>query len=346
MIENKRLILTIPNKISICFVGGDKKRTDEQQEMLLPLLSKYDVNFCRRCDSFSGLYLSFSQVINELVVEAKEEFLFFLNPKAICTPEIIEEMLIDLCSGFCWTSKAAFELWGTTKELFRQIGLMDERFNGGDFEDWDFICRIKLFKKAIKFQHDANLYERRNSPLNDMRGASFTFFKEKWVWVDDILYLNDKFSEVKKIKDYKNRIDISDSWMDDSQSLIIDKTRLCCSEGYYHNIKIGKFKEEFIFCDSNILINCNSENRKIEFLCQYHTEISVQIMNSNSELISPACVVSSNIWNGDTIFDNITENIEVKIFHEGNKIYHNKNLSLPLDLNIPIGLKITKKELI
>ena len=40
----------------------------------------------------------------------------------------------------------ALGFWATTKNVFREIGLLDERFLGGEYEDFDFGIRMKLAK--------------------------------------------------------------------------------------------------------------------------------------------------------------------------------------------------------
>jgi hypothetical protein len=336
--------IEIPKSFAICFVGGDEKRTNEQESLLKPLLENYNVEFWRRCDIFSGFYASFSQIINEACNETNEEFIFFINPKVNPNPKDIESMLIDLCSGYCWTSKIAFGFWGTTKELFRNIGLMDERFVGSEWEDNDFICRLKMFNKAIKWQYSLDLYPSKPSPINDMRGLSLTFFKSKWIEIDDYLYLDSSMSENKKIKKSESRNDIKDSWMPFSNSSILDNNGPISM--IYKNIEIKKFKQNINFENSLIKININLNNIRVEFFCNEKTCISIQILNKNKELITYGILLESNTWNSNIMFNNITDVNEIKIFHEGDKIYHNKNILLPLDININLGLRITKKEII
>jgi hypothetical protein len=338
------LKIEIPKSISICFVGGDQIRTDEQELMLRPLLEKFNVEFWRRCDKFTGFYASFSQIINEACNETNEEFIFFINPKVNPNPQEIEDMLIDLCSGFCWTSKIAFGLWGTTKELFRNIGLLDERFLGSEWEDVDFICRLKLFNKAIKWQYSLDLYPSKPSPINDLRGSSLTIFRNKWIEVGDYLYLDVSMSENKKIRSKASRDDISISWMDISNSILLDNNGII---GYLSKIiEIKNFKQDIIFTNSLIRLNINSEYIRVELLCDIKTYISIQVLNKNKELITYGVLLESNTWNQNVMFDNITDTNEIKIFHEGDKIYHNKMVLLPLDIDISIGLRITKKEIV
>lgn len=336
--------IEIPKSFAICFVGGDKNKTNEQELLLKPLLEKYNIEFWRRCDRFSGFYASFSQIINEACNETNEEFIFFINPKVYPTSNQIEEMLIDLCSGFCWTSKIAFGFWGTTKELFRNIGLMDERFIGSEWEDNDFICRLKMFNKAIKWQYSLDLYPSLPSPINDLRGSSLTLFKNKWIEIGNCLYLDESMSENKRIKTFESRDDIKNSWMLFSESLILDNNGPISM--IYKDIKIQNFKQEFKFTNSLVVLKINLNDIRVDFLCSEKTCVSIQILNKNKELITYGILLESNTWNSNIMFNNITDVNEIKIFHEGDKIYHNKNILLPLDINLNLGLRITKKEII
>jgi hypothetical protein len=334
-------IIDVPKSFAVCFIGGDKKRTDEQEDLIKPLTEKYQIEHWRRSDRFSGFYSSFSQIVNEAVAQTKEEFIFFINPKVNPNPIQIEEMLLDLCSGFCWTSKISFGLWGTTKELFRNIGLLDERFIGSEWEDNDFLCRMKIFDKAIKWQYSTNLYPSNRSPINELRGMSLTLFRNKWIEMGDILYLDKSMSENKILFDNRSRDDIKKSWMCGLKSLFLDKNGP--APFYFKDIRIKEFFNKFIYCDSIINILFDLENIKIEFICEVETEISVQILNCNKELITYGVLLNSNTWNSNVMFENITDFNEIKIFHEGDKIYHNKNVKIPGIFQLNIGLKINKK---
>lgn len=334
--------INIPKSFCVCFVGGDKNRTLEQEKLLDPLGQKYQIEFWRRSDFFSGFYASFSQIINEAVNGTDEDFIFFVNPKVNPSPSQIEEMLIDLCSGFCWTSKISFGLWGTTKELFRNIGLLDERFIGSEWEDNDFLCRLKMFDKAIKWEYSLDLYPSVPSSINDLRGMSLTFFRQKWIEEGDELYLDLDLSETKKIKNLKSREDIKNSWMDGSNSLFLDSNGPALF--YFKKIKSREFDKEIINLDGEISIRSDQNSIRFEFLCNSKTEISIQLLNEKKELITPGVLLGSNTWNSNIMFRNIGNSNELKIFHEGDKIYHNKNIKIPVDFRINIGLRINIKK--
>lgn len=335
--------INIPGSFSVCFVGGDKNRTLEQQKLLEPLLQKYQIEFWKRSDIFSGFYASFSQIINEAVNSTNEDFIFFVNPKVNPTPSQIEEMLFDLCCGFCWTSKIAFGLWGTTKELFRNIGLMDERFIGSEWEDNDFICRLKMFDKAIKWQYSLDLYPSEPSPINDLRGMSLTLFRQKWVEERGNLNLDKDLSETKKIQNIKPRDDIKNSWMNGEKSIFLDNNGP--SSYYFKKIKTVEFENQTIRCDGVLSIESDKKKIKFEFLCDIPTEISIQLLNEKKELVTFGVLLKSNHWNENVIFENIGDYHELKIFHEGDKIYHNKNMKIPIDFRVYLGFRINNKKL-
>ena len=337
------LKIELPKSISICLIGGDPNITSEQEELLKPLRKKYNVSFHKRSDSYTGFYASYSQIVNELVNESTNDFLFFMNPKVKPTPDQIEEMLLDLCSGFCWTSKIAFGLWGTTKELFREIGLFDETFIGSEWEDIDFICRLKQFGKAVKWQYQVELYPQEQSKVNDLRGLSHTVFNNKWIEGDDnILYLDYDNSEHKKLKSYQSNYYISNSWSDFSESVFMDNNSQ--APWFKKDIRIKKFKKNYQYSNSKILINSTLDSIKIEFLCDYQTEITICFINSDGYSVTFGTILKSNTWYANRLFvERITEHCEIKIFHDGSKIYHNKYVFIPIKMDIEIGLKITNK---
>lgn len=336
-------IIKIPNSISICFIGGSLEKTLQQEKSLSQLFQKYDIEFVRRSDVYSGLYSSFSQIINELIESANNEFLIFISEKVNPQSEQIEKMIADLCSGFCFSSSIAFALFGATKELFRNVGLFDERFIGSEWEDIDFLCRLNLFGKAIKWEYNRGLYPSQPSRINQLRGSSLTLFRKKWLDKNDSLILDSDFSEVKKIRCNKNKFEIKDSWFDKKYSIFLDNENN--AKDYFNkNIVVKKLNKKNINIDSTIIINL-SDSIFVNFFCQEKTEISLQLLNSNDELITPGIIISSNYWYSNTLYDNIKDVVQLKIFHEGDKIYHNKNLKNKFEINLNIGLNITKYEL-
>lgn len=333
-----------PNAISVCFVGGDLSLTKSQELNLDSLKDTYSVEFLHRGHKFSGSYPSFSQIINEFVVESENEFMVFINPKVSPEPYQVEDLINKLCLGYCWVSRINFGFWATTKELFRNIGLMDERFIGSEWEDNDFLLRLKLFRKAIFWEYKTDEYEQISSPYFGNRGLSKNFFRMKWIESADVVYLNSHFSEEKKLPlkiRCDKRLDIYDSWSDCDKSVILGYHGV--SEHYNKNVlKLDTNCSKF-YKEATILISADQSKNRVEFLCDEFTTIDVFFQNSiDGKLNCWSKSLNSNTWNSDSFFDSHEDIIEVKIFHDSEKIYHNKYLKLPFDFRLNIGLRINK----
>jgi hypothetical protein len=81
-------------------------------------------------------YPSFSKLINECVVESPTETIIICNDKARPKKEHLLEQ------GYGFAGLYAWGFFGLKKELFRNIGFMDERFVGGNYEDSDYLRRM------------------------------------------------------------------------------------------------------------------------------------------------------------------------------------------------------------
>lgn len=161
-----------------------------------------------------GHYTSFSRLVNQIVLTTEGEYLFFVNPKTRLTAELLDSMLTDLQSGFAWTSRVAFGLWACHRQLFRVIGLMDERFLGGEYEDLDFGLRLKHHDIAANWVYRADLY---NSGAASRwfwpRGIGQSMFDMKWQFVGTNQYrIQGSELTLWNYTDGKNRRDIQDRW--------------------------------------------------------------------------------------------------------------------------------------
>ena len=119
-------------------------------------------------------YLSFSLLINESVNYVDNEFIIFVNPKSVPNKDDVDMIVKNLYLGYALVTRINFGLFGTTKELFRTVGLLDERFIGGENEDVDFILRLKLNNLAVYYEFDHSRYVNRGEPsyYNKYRGIS------------------------------------------------------------------------------------------------------------------------------------------------------------------------------
>jgi hypothetical protein len=128
-------------------------------------------------------YLSFSLLINESVNYVDNEFIIFVNPKSVPNKDDVDVIVKNLYLGYALVTRINFGLFGTSKELFRTVGLLDERFIGGEYEDVDFILRLKLNNLAVYYEFDSNRYVNdmeEPSLYNKYRGLSKSIFYRKW----------------------------------------------------------------------------------------------------------------------------------------------------------------------
>lgn len=335
--------LNKPNGITICFVGGDLSITRQQEINLSELKNNYLVEFLHRGDKFTGGYVSFSQIINEFVIESQNEFMVFINPKV--TPEAyqVEDLVQKLCSGYCWVSRINFGFWATTKELFRNVGLIDERFVGSEWEDNDFMLRLKRFGKAICWEYKYEEYPQNGSTYFGSRGLTKNLFRLKWKEVGDDIFLNPLYSEEKKLPlsiRLNRNYEIFNSWLDSDSSVFLGEPHGVSSH-YHKNIIESNSNYESEYCDSIIKFKGDADSNWVEFLCNNHTTIDVFFQNSkNGKLNCLSKVLTSNTWSSDSFFDGTEDIIEIKVFHGGDKIYHNKHVKIPFDFSINIGLQI------
>jgi hypothetical protein len=131
-----------PHKIAICLNAPTLERANQQKEALNGIQDLFEIEWDLRSERFTGDYISFSQMINEAVLCTESEFMIFINPKAKVQKEDIIKIIDSLCNGYCLSNIMAFGLWGTTKQLFREIGMFDERLIGFGEEDGDITYRM------------------------------------------------------------------------------------------------------------------------------------------------------------------------------------------------------------
>lgn len=337
-------IIDMPKRFSICFIGGSIEKSRAQIDGLKPLLDRYEIDFCLRGEVYSGMYSSFSQIVNELISDAKHEFIVFVSEKVDPTPEKVEELLGYLCSGFCWASKVAFGFFAATKELFRNIGLMDERFIGSEWEDIDLLCRMYMFGKAIRWEYDRSQYPAVPSKIGRLRGASLTAFLDKWIESDEMMIMDSEYLECKKLRDSNIRRDISGSWLPKSMSVFMDDNNNAHTI-FKREISVRNFEKRSIVSNAEIDVEFFNGQAMVRFRCPVLTKVSMQILNSEDDLATWGILIESNKWYSNSMFQNAVGPLQIKIFHEGDKIFHDRSISMDSGLKIGIGLRITEKTL-
>ena len=203
--------------IALFAIGGAENDHRREIESWTPSLRK---RVWRNSEDGLGHYTSFSRLVNHIVTTTEEEYLFFVNPKTRLSAEQLDSMLLDLQSGFAWTSRVAFGLWACHRQLFRVIGLMDERFLGGEYEDLDFGLRLKHHDIAANWVYRADLYNwGAASRWLWPRGIGQSVFDLKWQSEKANQYrIQSSELEMWSYSDGKDRQDIQCGWMSASSS--------------------------------------------------------------------------------------------------------------------------------
>jgi len=174
-----------------CNCGWDRETVNKQVELLKPLDEIFKVHWNNRIDRNPEAYPSFSQMINHSVTTSPTEVVIWMNDRITPKPEDILHMVDLLENGFAAVSKYSAAFFGSTKELYRQIGWWDERFYGGGYEDDDFVIRLRLADLAYYESQEAEYLEARIlnqpdklTPLAPKDGAncskSLPHFNSKW----------------------------------------------------------------------------------------------------------------------------------------------------------------------
>lgn len=106
---------------------------------------------------------SFSWLVNQTVLKCPTETVIICADKCRPRGRHIRKMRRLLDKGFGLAGMYRFGFFGFHKELFRKIGPMDERYIGGNYEDDDFVHRMK----------EANIayYESEEVPYRSMRSS-------------------------------------------------------------------------------------------------------------------------------------------------------------------------------
>jgi hypothetical protein len=118
---------------------------DPIQKNILPEPVKY----------FDGTgYPSFSQLVNSCVASADLETVILMSDKVMPTNNDIVRLLGLLDHGYAMVAFYRLAFFGFKKQLLRKIGMFDERFVGGGFEDDDFYIRLKEADLGVYITHE------------------------------------------------------------------------------------------------------------------------------------------------------------------------------------------------
>ncbi len=123
-------------------------------------------------------YPSFSKLVNTCVAQSPTEIVIVMSDKVRPTQDQILRTVELIKQGHGLVALYRFGFFGLKKELFRKIGMMDERFVGGGYEDDDFYIRMKEANISMYVTEEV-FYKRGTSGWN--YNLSRPFFWSKWI---------------------------------------------------------------------------------------------------------------------------------------------------------------------
>ena len=336
-----------PKKVALCFMSLDEKISSKQYERLILEELNFDIETYFRHEINPLQYQSFSQMVNESINETESEFMIFINPKTLVTSEDINFIIEKLCSGNCFASLFGFAFFGATKELFRNVGMLDEIFLGSEYEDDDFLIRLRIFDKKVYWGQNWDKYNFHWSYCPPNRGSSLTNFWKKWRWKDNSYTTSEMTNKIKKISNRHSprNYEIYNSWSNFSESWgegdIWNKVMSC-------SIQNSDKIEEMI--PSQLSIEFKFENNEfyVNFMSDVNTAISCYLVRTNLNGRTPIhmLLIHSNTWHKIPISEGIID-LELRFYHDGNLIYINEindGSSNTLEFNLPSSVLTGKKE--
>jgi hypothetical protein len=328
------------DKFAFCFFSSDINIVIEQEKELTKLSDKYLIERWYRHDRNIGKYMSFSQMVNDAIDDTDSEFMIFCNPKTYFVSDDIEVILDKLSNGYCFASVVNFGFFGFTKELIRRIGMMDERFINGEWEDVDMAVRLNLLGKAVFNKYDYDKYDTTWSKTTNLRTITQSIFNEKYNIKNDIIYIDNSLFTHKKISNRhrKTKQHIYDSWLDRNHNYSD------CFMSDFLNKKIEIVKP--IPYDKNVDFNVkiNWKDNKIKFSLSSNDDIRIffsviknieddrTLLNSNS--------VHKGMWYEFTT--DYKNTVEIRLFVNDTQFFvtmMEPSNNLDLNFKLPIVLK-------
>jgi hypothetical protein len=122
-------------------------------------------------------YPSFSKLVNSCVVACPTEIVVIFSDKMMPTAENIQKLVTLVEQGYAFVGLYRFGFFGFKKELFRQIGTMDERYLGGWHEDDDMYLRLGEAGLGVYITQEV---EYNKGPSGWAHGAAIEHYRKKW----------------------------------------------------------------------------------------------------------------------------------------------------------------------
>ncbi len=99
---------------------------------------------------------SFSRLINRCVSSTDTEIVIMMSDKVLPTSNDVKKCVELIHQGYGLVALYRFAFFGFKKELLRRIGMFDERFASGGYEDDDFYIRLKEANIGMYVSHEVN----------------------------------------------------------------------------------------------------------------------------------------------------------------------------------------------
>jgi hypothetical protein len=125
-------------------------------------------------------YESFSKLVNSCVASSLTETVIIASTKVRPTQSDVQKILSLLNEGYGFVGLYRFAFFGLNKELFRRIGMMDERFLHGGYEDDDFYLRLREANIAMYVTEEVKYFAGKSSWKHDV-GRSV--YSKKWAGI-------------------------------------------------------------------------------------------------------------------------------------------------------------------
>jgi hypothetical protein len=319
------------DKFAFCFFSSDINDVVRQDNELTKLSGQFQIERHYRHERNLGLYLSFSQMVNDAIDDTDSEFMIFCNPKTILTVNDVEFMIEKLSKGYCFVSTVSFGLFGFSKELIRRVGMLDERFVGGGFEDNDFAIRLLEFGKASWWGFNYDGYDLYYSKSNNLKHISTSIFNQKYNVNEEIkeITINSHFFNHKKIskRHQKNNPSIFESWLDSNSNYgdgIFGNYLMNYKIKYNDKVKIQEIVE--------FSLNVTKNDTDLLFELNSYTDLHLIITILKSFDFGRTVLVdfklkSNHYFKVDTkeflINEDYVDPIEIRVFLDDNQIYTN-----------------------
>lgn len=122
-------------------------------------------------------YPSFSKLVNDCISSANTEIVIIMSDKVRPTSLHIKKMLHLINQGYGIVGLYRYAFFGLKKELLRKIGMFDERYIGGGFEDYDMTVRLIESNIAMYITEEVTYLPRQSKWNYEL---SYPFWCTKW----------------------------------------------------------------------------------------------------------------------------------------------------------------------